>query len=73
VTVGVGDDHLHVFQVSALRDHLCNDPGRPGNWQASCLGPIPRSPLADLEDNVSPAEASRSLDSKDVAVRGKVP
>ena len=55
VTVGVGDDHLHVFQVSALRDHLCNDPGWPGNWQALCLDPVPRSPLADLEDNVSPA------------------
>jgi hypothetical protein len=37
------------------------------------LGPVPRSPLADLEDNVSPAQASRSLDSKDVAVRGKIP
>ena len=55
VTVGVGDDHLHVFQVGALRDHLCDDPGWPGNWQALCLDPVPRSPLADLEDNVSPA------------------
>jgi len=44
----------------------------PGNWQ-TCAWVSPAIPTGEPEYNVSPAEASRSLDKQRCAVCGKIP
>jgi len=73
LTPGIADNHAQLVQVGTLADHLGDDPRRAGDGHPFYLGPVPRSPPPDLEGDVATAQAPRSLDGKDVTLRGKTP